>query len=244
MSGFGFGGVYAVCYTGNPRRHESLMAELRRVGLTAEVVWGFPTEYKQFMLSKIPHIRNLDVHPGSWGATLCHYAAIKIAYERGQDNVLIVEDDCRFLRDIDAVHRRLLAAPEGWDILMLDHFDDKPVEVGSPGAVDGWAQVKSTRSVACYVLRRKAMERLIDMYESPVSGKYPNPMMRAADNWIEDFLLGRDVSVYVAVPNIAVQQDCGDSSNFGDTVKRIYAGLGVDRSLYAPGISGMDAVKG
>lgn len=232
---FRLGGAYAVCYTGNMRRHDALMLELERVGLTAEVVWSFPTPYKKFLLSKIPHIAELDTHPGSWGATLCHYEAIKLAYVRGQDNVLIVEDDCRFLKDVDAVNRGLMAAPPDWDILMLDHWGHpKPGDNPYP-VVAGWMRVGEANSTACYVLRRKAMERLIDMYESPVSGKYPNPMMRNSDTWLSHKYLGRDVVIQVAVPNLAVQQYCGDTSNWGGMSGMCYAKLGVDRSLYAGG---------
>lgn len=231
MHAFEFGGVYAICYTGKPDRHAALMAELRRVGLTAEVVWDFPTQYKNLIADNIPHEGIIGANPGVWGATLRHYEAIKIAYERGQDRVLFLEDDCRFLADVDAVNRGLLAAPADWDILMLDHFD---VSGRQQPPVNGWARTSVSRSVACYVVRRKAMERLIDMYESPVSGKYPHPMMRTADHWIDVGLLGRDIAIYNAVPNLAVQQDCGDRSNYGHTPEGQYGSLGIDLSQYAP----------
>lgn len=236
VSGFGFGGVYAVCYTGNPRRHAALLAELQRVGLDAEIVWGFPSPYRDLILAHIPHEGVLAARPGAWGATLCQYAAIKTAYERGQDSVLIMEDDCRFLQDVSAVARGLLSAPSDWGILMLDYFAEVPAGGDHSEPVNGWLRVSQARSTACYALRRKAMERLIDMYESPVSGKYPNPVMRSSDHWLSSGYMGDSALIYASVPRLAVQQDCGDVSNWGDTVRRLYQGAGVDRSLYAPGI--------
>lgn len=232
---FPFDGVYAICHTGNMRRRDALMLELERVGLCAETVWDFPTPYKPFLLSRIPHEANLDRHPGTWGATLRHYAAIKIAYTRGQSSIIIVEDDCRFARDVDAVIRGLQAAPADWDILMLDSIYIDTDRMSGP--VNGWAAVPVAKSAACYAIRRKAMEQLITMYESPVSGLYKSPVMRVCDNWFNARYTGRDIKLYVAVPNLAVQQDCHDRSSFGDSALRGYALAGIDRSAYAPFMS-------
>lgn len=232
VGGLGFGGVYAVCFTGNAQRHDALMDELARVGIGGvQVVWGFPSPYRGFLLSHIPHVPLLDSRPGTWGATIAQYEAVKVAYERGQDRILVVEDDARFLVDAAAVTRMLRDAPPDWDVLMLDHFSESYV---APVPASGWAEVNSANSSACYVLRRKAMERLIDMYEGPVSGKYARPVMRASDTFLSRAYLGRDVKIYCAVPNLAIQQDCGDASTCGHFPMMQYARAGLDISAYAP----------
>lgn len=232
VGGFGFGGVYAVCFTGNAQRHDALMNELARVGIdSVQVVWGFPSPYRGFLLSHIPHVPLLDSRPGAWGATIAQYEAIKVAYERGQDRILVVEDDARFLVDVAKVACMLRDAPPDWDVLMLDHFSESYV---TPVPASGWAEVNSTNSSACYVLRRKAMERLIDMYEGPVSGKYARPVMRAADTFLSLAYLGRDVKIYCAIPNLAIQQECGDVSTCGHFPMLQYARSGLDISAYAP----------
>ena len=232
VGGFGFGGVYAVCFTGNAQRHDALMKELARVGIdSVQVVWGFPSPYRGFLLSHIPHVPLLDSRPGAWGATIAQYEAIKVAYERGQDRILVVEDDARFLVDVAKVACMLRDAPPDWDVLMLDHFSESYV---TPVPASGWAEVNSANSSACYVLRRKAMGRLIDMYEGPVSGKYAHPVMRASDTFLSRAYLGRDVKIYCAIPNLAIQQECGDVSTCGHFPMLQYARAGLDISAYAP----------
>lgn len=232
-----FDNVYAICFTGKPYRRDALMDELSRVGVEdVHTIWDFPSPFKPYLLAKIPHIPDLDSQPGTWGASLAHYRAIKTAYELGQDNVLVVEDDCRFLKDAGAVRKALEAAPADWDVLMLDHFNRKYPD-GKP--VNGWQRVGRAQSAACYIVNRRAMERLIDMYESPVSGKYRKPLMRICDHWTNARYLGQDIAIYCAVPNLAIQCDCGDAANCdladGSHVQtRFYASDNLQIGNYAP----------
>lgn len=207
--------VFAVCYTGYKDRHPHLMDELSRVGLRDKttVIWQFPTPYNSFIAKRIPHIDFLDKHPGCWGAIWGQYEAIKTGYHLGLNRIMIVEDDCRFMKDLSAVEASLSELPAGWDVLMLDHFKIK----GDSSLLLGgkWTSCRASASTACYIVNRKAMERLIAMYESPVSGKYVRPLMRNCDHWTDKKYLGGDIGFYVATPNLAVQCTCPGASNCG-----------------------------
>ena len=121
--------TFAVCYTGNQRRASLLKAEMERIGIPDfKTAWSFPSPYREFLLSRIPHEPQLSRQPGTWGATLAHYFVIKTAYELGLPHVFIVEDDCRFLKDLSTVKEALADVPAGWDMLMLDHLSDRNVE--------------------------------------------------------------------------------------------------------------------
>lgn len=223
--------IFAVCFTGNMARHERLVGELERVWhRDPYVIWGFPTPYEKFVLSRIPHIKDLDSHPGSWGVTLSHYRAVKIAFETGLNNVLVVEDDCRFMNDVSAVHDTLMRAPKDYDFLMLDSFYVR----GEEGTgIRGWNKCRYCNSTACYLVNRRAMRVLIDMYESPVSGKYSHPMMRNSDHWTDERIIGKGFNIYCASPNLAVQCVCPGVSNYGDSVFRGYRMRGINLDSYA-----------
>ena len=199
---------FAVCYTGYRDRYPRLMKELDRVGVSPTVVWNFPSPYDDFVRKRIPCIPELNRKPAYFSAGVGQYRALKTAYELGHEAALIVEDDCRFLKDLDVVRSTLRNAPPDWDILLLDHFLSAH---GEPK--DGWAPCWKARSTACHIVNRKAMERLIDMHESPVNGRWTNPMMRICDHWLDTRYMKRDCRIYCAVPRLAVQCRCGPSTS-------------------------------
>ena len=225
-------GVFAVCFTGNKARADRLFSELDRVGLNDPyVIWGFPTPYDKFLLRHMPHVRALDEHPGSWGVTRSHYRAIKTAYHLGCNRALFCEDDCRFLADVGLVEEAMRRTPPDYDFLMLDSFYRQGE---SRTEFEGWSRCTKTDSSGCYICNRRAMEVLIDMYESPISGKYRSPMMRASDNWTNNRIIGPSYNIYFADPNLAVQCKCPGKSNYGDVVFEGYRRQGTDLSNYMP----------
>lgn len=221
--------VFAVCFTGNKRRYERLLEEANRVGIQdLTPIWMFPSPYRRFVLDKIPHVPLLE-NEGCWGATIGHYQAIKTAYELGHSNCLIVEDDCRFLKDINQIRSTLSMAPIDYDFLFLDSVWGS----GRKETVNGWCRCAETESTACYVISRRAMKYLIDMYESPVSGKYPNPMMRASDHWAKEIGYdGTKLKIYCANPNLAIQVRCPGKANCGESVFDWYKSIGLEVELY------------
>jgi GR25 family glycosyltransferase involved in LPS biosynthesis len=228
-----------VCFTGKRERASRVASELRRIGVAEHtVVWEFPSPYREFILEHIPHIDELESVPGAWGATIGQYRAIKTAYELGLPYALFTEDDCRFMRDLATVYSALDSVPDEWydkgGVLMLDHFGTTCVS-GQSGL---WRKCTKAWSTACYIADRRAMEKLIDLYESPVSGKYPNPVMRNCDHWWNHWWFNDSIPLFCAFPQLAVQCDCGDSTNYNPQPglglhKMLYAGLGLDWSLYA-----------
>jgi hypothetical protein len=231
--------AFTVCFTGKRERASRVSSELRRVGVAEHtVVWEFPSPYRDFVLERIPHIDELASVPGAWGATIGQYRAVKTAYELGLSYALFTEDDCRFMRNLDSVYSTLDNVPDAWydkgGVLMLDHFNTTCHD----GQLGLWRRCTRAWSTACYIADRRAMERLIDLYESPVSGKHPNPVMRNCDHWWYKWWFDDSLPLFCAFPQLAVQCDCGDSTNYnpkpGLTLQKTwYARDGVDWSLYA-----------
>lgn len=224
--------VFAVCYTGNRERHYRLIKELKRVGIgDVNVIWSYPSPYRKFVLDRIPHIPCLDQKPGYWGATIAHYRAIKTACHLEMRQILIVEDDCRFLKDVDKVWSSLELAPENADVILLDHVEEKQCRPIPDNKM--YFECDKSYSTGCYILSRKAMARYIDMYESPVSGKYKKPIMRACDHFTDVKYLGGDVHICCANPRLAIQCDCGDVTNTGgNVIHDCYVKAGLDFEAY------------
>lgn len=213
MKRFDFSVTYLLCYTGYKERQARVVKELDRVGISEyDTMWSFPTPYDEWEMKNIRHIVFFDTHKGCWNVTKNHYRAIKTAYELGKESVLILEDDIRFRNDLSFVDESIEKLPDDWDVVMFDHFKMRGdvVEVN-----DRWAKCGASASTACYGLNRKAMERMILMYESPVNGKYERPVMRNCDHWTDVKYLGRDINLYCAVPNVAIQQTVEGESNCG-----------------------------
>lgn len=210
---FPYDQTYLLCYTGYGKRRERVEKELARVGIgDAETLWSFPTPYDAWEMERIKHIEFFDRHPGCWNTSKNHYRAIKTAYELGKGSLLIIEDDVRFFKDVEKIDKAVGDIPHDWDILMFDHFKLR----GSVDRVnDSWVSCDASASTACYAMNRKAMERLIEMHESPVSKKYANPIMRNCDHWTDKRYIGKDIRLYCAAPNVCIQQTCEDRSNCG-----------------------------
>lgn len=225
--------AFTIFFTGYKERFPHMLRELERTGLVdwTHAVWQFPTPYDAWERSKLPHTAELQQRPGMWNTAKGHYRAIKTGYELGYERILIMEDDCRFLKDLAKVKATLEKAPANWDILMLDH--GRLGEAGLP--IDGgWTPCRSTRYVSSYMLTRKGMERLIRMYESAVKGGYRKPRLRAADEWINRSYLGDDVHLYCATPNLAVQCDSeGPSTSGRGHCEPVYQELKLEPADYA-----------
>lgn len=222
----------AICFTGNKERKEHLLTELSRIGIrNPYIVWSFPTPYKDFIIRRIPHCKEMDEHPGYVGATFAHYSAVKIAYELGYDKAFICEDDCRFLTDINAIEKYLANVPSDFDFLLLDSFGIKGFKATENQL---WNLCDRSYSTAAYIVTRTTMRVLIELYESPVSGKYKHPLLRNSDHWANKKLLGQSARIYYANPNICIQCKCPGKTNTGTNyIWEQYKNRGIDTDRYA-----------
>lgn len=223
-----------VAFTRAKERVPRAVAELKRVGVQdVQVWWNYPNPFDKVLLDSMPHTRQMDGNAGFFNCSRTHYRIVKTALELGEDGVFVCEDDCRFMKDAAAVEDALENAPE-YDVLLLDAIParkgrDTPVPVG-----DGrWSKFRSMRSAACYALSRKAMERIVWLYESAVDPRVPGRFARICDQWFEKSRLP-GLDLFMATPNLAVQQTAPDRRNSGNKWRlRGYETLGVDLGLYA-----------
>lgn len=102
-------------------------------------------------------------HPNEFSVTAAHLNVIKIAKDRGYENVLIFEDDVILHQDFDINLARVLKTlPDDFNIAYLvvnnqTPYDEVPIN-------DDWILTKGS-SLACgYIVSKKAYDQILDFY--------------------------------------------------------------------------------
>lgn len=227
--------VFVLGFTKNPDAMERTCAEVERIGLTPIRHWNFPTPYTKFVQKHIVNankaMKNSEAFFNSgWG----HYSILSIARDLGDVPVFVVEDDCRFLKDIDALRRTLDCAPDDADLLLLDSFgaarSQEEFMNERRNAVRGWAKISAARSAAAYIVGPRYIDRLISLGDRCTRGK----KARIFDQWFENRWL-EGANIYCAVPNLSVQAVDPTMTNRPSAVSNHnkYREMGIDVGKYA-----------
>lgn len=228
----------ACLFTGYRHREGPLKNELERVGLEdTRILWQFPTPFDEVLKRRV--YGRMGLKKGFFNSGMGHYRAIKTAYELGVGHSLIMEDDVRFLSDVERLADIVKDLPEDYDIALLDTF--KPQKMPLSECVENrtknmvsrhWCRFSSMRSFACYAMSRKAMCRWISLWEDAfVRRQQP---LRVADQYLNQDRIGRDMNLYHAVPNAAIQAPAGMSnSGSAGCFDCFYRDFGIDVSEYA-----------
>ena len=228
--------VHVLGFTKNPEAMERTIKEVERAGFKALPFWNFPTPYNDFLANNMLLCNIMRKKHSFLSCSLGHYAIWQTSKGLREDVTFVVEDDCRFLKDIDVVHKTLANRPADADILLLDSFgphreggvDDFIRERAQ--ARNGWVKVSAARSMGCYIVGRRMRDSLISLTERGLGGK----IERICDQWLENARIP-GVNIYCAVPNLAVQQVLPDilkrNSSSGNLWK--YKKQGTDHGQYA-----------
>ena len=218
---------FVVAFTGNAEAQARTVREMKRVGFkTVRTEWNFPNPYDKVLLRNMPHSGFFDKNIGFFNCAVTHYRIIKIAYELGLERAVIVEDDCRFRKDMYGLD----SLPEA-DLILLDSIPRKDY-VHVPSELP-FVSFDVMRSSACYYVSKKCMERLIWLYESAADADIKHRKARLSDQWFERKYL-KGLSIVRANPNIAVQQTQPTKRNSGNRWRlEGYAKLGIDLDNYA-----------
>lgn len=198
-----------VCFTGYIDRYASLRNEFERVGLTnVHPHWDFPNPYHQVLLKTVPMTR-YNSHRACFKIGMNNYRAIATAFHLGCQNCLVMEDDVRFLKDIDKIVEVLSGLPDDYDLALLDN--NKPCAL-SPEAycnvfknpvAPHWFRFTNLRSTGCYSMSRRCMERYLKLFEAPAEMR---GVLRNPDGYFRVECLGNDANLYVSNPPIALQK--------------------------------------
>lgn len=226
-------------FTGLQERIPLLKAELERIGMPGAVVdWNVPNPYEtfNFPFKNYKCSKWLLDHKAHMSTTLGHYRIVREALDLGQEHILVMEDDVRFLNDIDLLNDIVASLPDDYDLALFDHF--------CPGKVSGskeyyealgrsvksghWGVMPDCRSAGCYALSRRGMDHFIRILQSPAVENYP---LLVVDNYWGDYLW-QGYKRYFAYPNAAIQVKIGDPGVSSDLVFTKYELSGIRRSNY------------
>lgn len=226
-----------LAFTGYKDRTPGVLKELDRIGMKGvNVQWQFPNPFDGVLLKSLRHERSLG-EGGFMNATMGHYTAVKTAYHLGCTTCLVVEDDIRFLKDVDEVSKAVEMLPADFDIALFDSIliglgdqdrDNYRLSRERRRVNDFWAEFDVLHSQGCYAMSRKAMERYIWLNEAavtdPAIGK-----LRIGDHFLNRKSFGANARMYFAIRNVAIQQMTGrNNSNTRDP----YQWMDLDKSLY------------
>jgi len=166
-----------------------------------------------------------------------HIKAVQQAYEDGPPYALIMEDDVRALYVYD--YKKIAdAAPKDWELLQL-HVSN-PHVIDYLGGIYGklgtlWQEwERDNYSAGAYLINRRGMKKLIDLYQPDGAGKVPIDLsMIYAVNWVtsEFMLFKRTASYSITLPLFVHDLTLGTSINPGKL------------SLYEKGLAAIERVS-
>ena len=128
----------------------------------------------------------INTNPGIGGATFnCtfeHYSIIRTSYERGFNNILIFEDDVKFLVDLPIFNKFIELLPENYEICKFHNtiFDNQfevtkdstnykeiptlNTKIENPYSCIDCTDGKDYSSTCAYMLNRNGMKKFIELY--------------------------------------------------------------------------------
>lgn len=218
--------VGVLCYTGYKDRVEELLPELKRVGLfeKARLHWDVPSLFMEKLSSAVGKT-SFCSRPGCFNMTVGHYTILKTAYELGCQSALVLEDDMRFLKNLDEIADILNSIPMDYDHIMLDRnrltTTDLKVFAGvtEEQRRNKWIEFDEAGSTGCYAMSRRGMKHYIDLIEEDIrAGNVHNPDHYFRARLGNRIYWDKTYKRYFCYPNIAVQSIAGKHGSFSNLV--------------------------
>lgn len=171
-----FDAIYCIHYIPYKDRWEYIQNELKRVGIlnNNKFHWKFTYDspfqediinYHDHANKSKPYIALVAYH---------HYCCIKEAYELGYNNILIMENDIEFLKDITKLNRYINNIPN-YDICCFDWLFNninliKLHKIPNNDRFLEFSGSSQLFTAACYALSRRGMKYIIDNEEQKMWG--------------------------------------------------------------------------
>lgn len=210
-----FDAIYCLSLADFTERRQLMEKELQRVGILDSDIFHWKVtvrnEFYKYIWSNSAFNtpdwwRNLF---GNMNCTMGHYEIMKECIARNYDRVLIIEDDVRFLKNMQTATLILDNIPQA-DIIMFDkNVADRPREQLMVAAINGKVNdyyfsfdTVSLGSTGCYALSKKAMQTITIAQERefmpadfPINKTYDDGLVRVTSNTnlaIQDMTLKGD----------------------------------------------------
>lgn len=214
--------------------------EVRRVGRTPVPFVNIASAWDSYCIHQLGSniLSGYMSRPSSFSCARGHYHIVQASLDVGDESVWVIEDDVRFLKDVDRMNDALRNAPKDADILILDPiFKDFHTEAESMAkaskAVNGWWPVEhdDVRSTGNYIMSAKAAK----LYASILTRGPDGKRLDACDAVRSYAFFPHDIRIYAANPALSIQRKDEGSKHMQsfDKIYERYAAQGFSIGDYA-----------
>lgn len=193
-----FDKIYCLHLSDNTNRYTHMINEFKRLGIESQVdfwwtckrpistkIGNYLTELHTDFLDNIYNTNN-RVYGGVFNCAFEHYTIIKTSYERGFNSILIIEDDIKFINNINLIEWTFNNLPDNYCCVKFYGsvyiWMQQPYYIFDYNKQQDFSNKNFTNkcySTALYCLDRTGMKKYIDAFDKQI---------RPADMIFEDFL--------------------------------------------------------
>ena len=231
-----FDRIWCINYIPYKNRKDAIWKEFERIGISnhKNFMWNYTFDSPLFdigmkVLESNPRFGRLSTKTElkCWAG---HYSCIKKSLAFGDNRILIIEDDSRFLNDVGLIYDILENMPENYDIVMFDYFvnvDVKTYESYRKRKINEfYSEYDNLNSTGCYSLSINALKSFADAYETYIT---------VSDGYISDHT-PEGLRKCFSLTNLSCQATYSSSmsvANAGvNTIHRVYSKSNIIYSNY------------
>ena len=168
-----FDRIFCINLSQYTNRREGMLGELRRIGIleSENFSWKYtvlcPMYQILFDVMKKHGYTECRTQT-EFNIAMANFECIKSAYVAGCENVLIMEDDIRFLKDIDKIEQIFDATPSDYDAVNYNPhiiYGKTLDECCKPKVNEFFSRYDMLHSTGCYALSRRAMKEILHSCE-------------------------------------------------------------------------------
>jgi GR25 family glycosyltransferase involved in LPS biosynthesis len=102
--------------------------------------------------------------PGAMGCMASHVGVYKLAKKSGWKNVLIIEDDCDFIENLNEIFKKSIATlPNDWDLLYFGGVHETRGGKFTPERLNDYlVKAKRIITTTCYAVNHTAYDIILD----------------------------------------------------------------------------------
>ena len=176
MKLFPFEECYLINLVERKDRYKYMVNQFKELGCDDEIQIFHVVKHPDWYLNRFLKGMNNTLPWQGWidvpSAISCqreHYTLIKSAYLREVESIMIIEDDCGFLKDRRELEKYFNNLPSDWDILRINCLRGPKTQQYIEDFKDKYSywypQITMLWGTGAYALSRNGMKYILDWYE-------------------------------------------------------------------------------